>query len=123
VKTITPTLAICVSALFGGAALLALPADPPSAVDSNPSSGVGVPASNDLMIESFTFQGPSVAAGAMVSIVNRDDVVHTVTADLGAFDITIGPGATATFGAPSIPGTYTYTCVVHPSMAGSIAVT
>jgi plastocyanin len=119
-RTITPTLAICATAFVGGAALLALPADTPSIADT-PSTG-DQPAA-DLVIEEFAFVSPIVRPGATVPIVNRDGVEHTVTADDGAFDITIAPGATATFEAPSKPGTYTFVCVIHPSMSGSIAVT
>ncbi len=118
-KSITPTLAICATALAGAAALLALPADRPPTpdppTDDRPST--------DLVIESFTFITPAGRAGAIVPIVNRDGEEHTVTADDGTFDITIAPGANATFDAPSTAGTYTFVCLIHPSMSGALTVT
>lgn len=125
--TITPTLAICATALLGSAALLALPADAPSApaptAAADQSATTASAAPTELVIEAFAFRSPIVRAGAIVSVVNRDGVEHTVTADDGAFDTTIGPGAGATFDAPSTPGNYTFVCVIHPSMVGSITVT
>jgi plastocyanin len=124
-RTITPTLAICATAFIGAGALLALPADTPS-TPRTASTG-DQPATDqpftDLVIEEFAFGSPSVRTGATVPVVNRDGVEHTVTADDGTFDITVGPGSTTTFDAPSTPGTYTFVCLIHPSMSGSIAVT
>lgn len=64
-----------------------------------------------------------IAAGTTVEWVNRDDVMHTVTADDGAFDSgDIGPGErwSRRF---DTPGRYTYHCTPHPFMRGVVIVT
>lgn len=65
-----------------------------------------------------------VAAGAKVTVTNMDSAEHTVTADDGsAFDVDVkGSGATATFTAPSKPGTYAFHCSFHPGMHGTLTV-
>jgi plastocyanin len=77
------------------------------------------------MIQSFAFSGPlTVAPGASITVMNKDGVEHTVTADsAGGFDVTVPPGGSATFAAPSTPGTYAFHCSVHPQMKhGSLVV-
>jgi plastocyanin len=50
--------------------------------------------------------------------------MHTVTSDDGkSFDVTVNPGKTATFTAPSSPGTYKFHCKIHSSMHGTLTVT
>ncbi len=76
-------------------------------------------------IRGFSFQ-PSlinVSAGTAVTWINRDPVVHTVTADDGTLDsgsISSGEEFEHTF---SEPGVYRYHCTPHPSMRGTVAVT
>ncbi|MGH6656976.1 MAG: cupredoxin domain-containing protein [Actinocrinis sp.] len=80
----------------------------------------GAPASaaDTVTISGFAFSGPlTVAPGATVTVMNKDSVEHTVTADSsGGFDVTVPAGGTATFKAPSAAGTYMFHCAVHPSM-------
>jgi plastocyanin len=125
-KTITPTLTICAVALTCAAALLALPADAPSTVRTPAEGQSGsVSASSgsvELVIESFSFTAPIVEPGALIEVVNRDAVDHTVTAADGSFDVTVAPGATTEFNAPTVAGTYAFVCELHPSMRGSITV-
>lgn len=61
-------------------------------------------------------------AGQRVVWVNSDGVVHTSTADAGAFDTGfLAPGATS--GAITLPaGTFPYHCQVHPSMVATLVV-
>jgi plastocyanin len=55
---------------------------------------------------------------------NNDTPTHTVTSDDGkSFDVTVNPGKTATFTAPSSPGTYKFHCKIHSSMHGTLTVT
>jgi plastocyanin len=77
-----------------------------------------------LTISGFAFGEPlTVPPGAKVTVRNADRAPHTVTAAGGAFDTrTIAPGATASFVAPSKPGTYRFACAIHPSMTGSLVV-
>lgn len=79
---------------------------------------------DSIMIMDFKFSGTTeVAAGTKITIKNMDSEAHTVTADSGnAFDVKIGPGATATLTAPSRPGTYAYHCQFHSNMHGTLKV-
>jgi plastocyanin len=79
-----------------------------------------------IVIHNFSF-APSdltVAPGATVTVKNEDSTAHTVTAT-GAkpFDTgTIQAGATATFQAPTTPGTYPYICTIHTFMKANLKV-
>lgn len=78
-----------------------------------------------LTIKDFAYGTPiTVSPGAMVTVTNMDTAGHTVTADEGsAFDVDVkGSGGTATFTAPSKPGTYAYHCTYHPGMHGTLTV-
>jgi plastocyanin len=64
----------------------------------------------------------TIDAGQSVVFLNDDSRDHTATARDGSFDTgTLAPGqrATRTFGTP---GTFSYFCVIHPDMVGTIAV-
>ncbi|MFF1383168.1 cupredoxin domain-containing protein [Arthrobacter sp. NPDC058288] len=78
-----------------------------------------------ITIKDFDYGAPlTVAPGAIVTVTNTDAAGHTVTADQGAaFDANIpGSGGTATFTAPSAPGSYPYHCTYHPNMHGMLIV-
>jgi plastocyanin len=64
-----------------------------------------------------------IPAGGSVSWYNAGGAPHTVTSSSGAFGSgTISPGGG--YGVTlTVPGTYTYYCSIHPSMAGTIVVT
>lgn len=85
-----------------------------------PSESASAPASaaDTITIQSFAFSGPlTVAPGAQITVMNKDSVEHTVTADTtGGFDVTVPAGGTATFTAPSAAGSYAFHCSVHPQM-------
>jgi plastocyanin len=92
------------------------------------SSAVSLPAAapDTVTIKSFAFSpsSVSVAAGAVVSVINADGVTHTVTSDdKKSFDTGhVSGGASATFIAPSAPGTYRYHCTIHNYMKATIIV-
>jgi plastocyanin len=79
----------------------------------------------DMPIQGFVFQPAtvSVPVGTTVTWTNRDPVAHTVTDvnqvwDSGLFE------ESATFSKTfDTPGTYTYYCIPHPIMMGTIEVT
>ncbi len=79
-----------------------------------------------VSIKEFTF-GPdkfTVSPGATVTVVNEDSTAHTLTATgQGGFDSgTIGAGKTATFTAPTAPGSYPFICTLHQFMKGTLTV-
>ena len=70
----------------------------------------------------FSPASATITVGAPVTWTNTAGVVHTATADGGAFDTGIvNPGQTAT-NTFSTPGTYPYHCSIHPDMLGTIVV-
>ena len=75
-------------------------------------------------IAQFAFQPPTldVPVGTTVTWTNQDPAPHTVTAADGSFASEI-LDAGATFGFTfGTPGTFAYTCQVHPSMEGTVTV-
>ncbi|MFF0813608.1 cupredoxin domain-containing protein [Rhodococcus sp. NPDC003318] len=77
-----------------------------------------------VLVRDFAFTSPvTVRAGAEVSIDNQDGVEHSVTSDTaGAFDEDVDGNSTATFRAPTTPGTYPFHCRYHPEMTGTLVV-
>lgn len=79
-----------------------------------------------ITIKDFTFAPTplSATAGTTITVTNRDNTAHTVTADNDEFDTAnIDANANATFTVPKEPGTYAYHCRIHDFMKGSIRVT
>ena len=81
-------------------------------------------APNSIEVKDFMFTPTTltVNAGAQVSWVNKDDEPHTVVSDTGLFR----SGALDTDESFSFkfdkPGTYHFTCSIHPRMVGTIIV-
>ena len=76
-----------------------------------------------LTVSGYHFPALTVAPGARISLVDGDDEPHTVTATDGSFNS--GPfdkTAAGSLTAPSRPGTYAFTCTIHPSMHGTLVV-
>ena len=93
----------------------------PSAATSSPSAAQAVM----ITISNFTYSvPPSVAPGARVTVQNQDSQNHTVTSTThGAFDVKVtADGGTATFTAPTKPGSYTFGCTFHANMMGTLVV-
>ncbi len=95
-----------------------------SSPTSKSTSGTTNGAAATVTIKDFAFSGPSsIAPGAKVTVKNEDSEAHTLTADgAGGFDVKIDPGASATFTAPSKPGSYPYHCTYHSTMHGTLTV-
>jgi plastocyanin len=134
-KRITGSVVVCVGAgLFTAGALFYQPATgssgpAPAAVAAVAPSGpyakgpANKPASAaSLAISGFAFSASRARPDASVSVTNADDVAHTVTADNGGFAVTVPAHGTALFAAPRTPGTYRFTCSIHPSMHGTLVV-
>jgi plastocyanin len=87
-------------------------------------SWAALPGSTQIVVKDFMFQpmSLSVPAGATVTWTNKDDEPHTVRSDTGLF----GSGAMDTNESYSFrfdtPGTYHFTCSIHPRMVGTILV-
>ena len=123
---VTPTLVVCAIGAGVTGALLALP----PADDDAPSVAVpvsvpgGAPAPVAIQIADFSFGQPrTVAPGAVVQVSNADAEAHTLTAEDGTFDTgSVDGGTVVSFTAPTVPGTYSFYCDIHPSMTGSLVV-
>jgi len=77
-----------------------------------------------ILIENYSFSPAEIRIGKGTEVIwkNNDGVEHTVTAADGSFDSgTLGPNAEFKKRFDK-PGTYSYLCDMHPSMAGSIVV-
>lgn len=101
-------------------------AQPTTAATTPPASAPGSPAAAapaQILIKGFTYQGTeTVSPGAEIAVTNEDIEAHTITADTGnAFDTVVKVG-TATFTAPTEPGTYSYHCIFHGNMRGTLTV-
>ncbi len=121
----TPTLAICAIGAGVTAALLALPpADDDATPVPAPASAPGGAAPIAIQIADFSFGQPrTVAVGAVVQVSNADAEAHTLTAEDGTFDTgSVDEGTVVAFTAPTVPGTYSFYCDIHPSMTGSLVV-
>ena len=122
-KRMTGSLVVCVGAgLFTAGALLFGPGDPPPAPSATPASRLPATATSTIEINKFKFGSIAVKPGAAVSIANRDDATHTVTADKGAFNAKANGKSTTPLRAPVAPGTYTFFCAIHPEMRGTLTV-
>ena len=77
-----------------------------------------------ITIRNFMFTvPPSVAPGSKVSVKNQDAENHTVTSTApGAFAVQADAGGSATFTAPTKPGSYPFTCTFHPTIKGTLVV-
>ena len=122
-KRITGSLVVCVGAgLFTAGALLFSPGDNALAPSATPVAGAPATAAPTLGISGFKFASITVKPGASVSITNRDDTTHTVTADKGAFNTKASGKSTTSLRAPTAAGTYTFFCAIHPEMRGTLTV-
>jgi plastocyanin len=82
------------------------------------------PSGPTITIEGMGFSGGlTVAPGAQITIVNNDEVEHSVTArDDELFDVHVDGKQRATLTAPTEPGEYAFYCVYHPAMIGTLTV-
>ena len=147
---LTGSLAVCVAAAVFTAAALVLNDDSPApapvaaaatgteagaaaasraggygtaARGPSASAAAGAQAPATLEIKGLAFSPVTAGRGGRVSVQSRDGVPHTVTADNGSFDSgRIGPNGTATIVAPAAPGSYRFTCLIHPQMVGTLVV-
>ena len=78
----------------------------------------------EVKIDNFSFSPETltVKAGTQITWTNGDDIPHTVVSGDQAFKSKVlGTGEKFTFTA-SKPGTYSYSCSIHPNMTGKVTV-
>jgi len=95
-----------------------------SAGSSSGASGGGSK-STTIDIKNFAFSPSTttVSPGATVTVVNQDQVTHTLTSTKGSFNTgDIAPGQSKTFTAPNTAGNYPYICSIHQYMTGTLTV-
>ena len=98
-------------------------AAPLTSAPSSPSASQA--AGSEIVISNMSYTvPPSVSPGQQLTIVNNDSANHTVTADENnLFDIRVsGGGGSASFTAPTTPGTYPFHCKYHANMHGVLIV-
>ena len=119
------------SSLLSGALLTACGGTQPSPQSAAPltsapsSPSASQAAGSDIVISNMSYTvPPSVSPGQQLTIVNNDAANHTVTADENnLFDIRVsGGGGSASFTAPTTPGTYPFHCKYHANMHGVLNV-
>jgi len=100
-------------------ALISFQAAPPG-VAAAPAAG----GKAEVKIDNFSFSPTplTVKAGTQITWTNGDDIPHTVVSDGHTFKSKVlGTGETFTFTVGK-PGTYSYSCSIHPSMTGKVVV-
>ena len=105
--------------------MTAMPSQPPMASSAAGTVAPGPVAGTAVDITNFAFTPATltVKAGDTVTWANHDEEPHTVAADDGSFH-SPGMGTNATYSFTfSKPGSYGYTCSVHPFMHGTVVVT
>jgi plastocyanin len=78
----------------------------------------------EVKIDNFSFSPAAltVKAGTQITWTNGDDIPHTVVSGDQAFKSKVlGTGEKFTFTAAK-PGTYSYSCSIHPNMTGKVIV-
>jgi plastocyanin len=92
-----------------------------------PSGVAAAPASAgkaEVKIDNFSFSpvALTVKAGTQITWTNGDDIPHTVVSNGHTFKSKVlGTGEKFTFTADK-PGTYSYSCSIHPNMTGKVVV-
>ena len=92
---------------------------------SAPNSPGAQPADSQIVISNMAYAVPTAdRPGQQLTIVNKDDPNHTVTADENnLFDIRVsGGGGMQSFTAPTTAGTYPFHCKYHANMHGLLSV-
>src|SRR5437773_1441055 len=87
-----------------------------------PSGSSGSGGGVTVTIKDFGYGSPvTVAPGATVTVKQEDPVQHDVFSQAFKTKL-LNQGGSATFTAPTAPGTYDYTCSIHPKMHGRLIV-
>jgi plastocyanin len=120
-----PVVVLAVTALVSAACSSSGSATSTTTTSVSSSGGSSGSGSDAITIQNFAFSPArlTVAAGATVTVTNKDQVAHTLTATKGGFDTgEIAAGQSKSFTAPNNPGTYPYICSIHQYMSGTLVV-
>jgi plastocyanin len=117
---------IALAIFLSGMALVPFVAFPSAAITWQQFADAYEPSDKEVSIEGFAFVPDPIIIppGTKVRWTNNDSVSHTVTSNpAGLFDSgPLEPGDDFDFRFEE-PGTYTYSCTIHPSMTGTVIVT
>jgi len=94
------------------------------AMEMNIPSIADTPDATKIIVKDFMFNPTplTVKAGSTVTWTNMDDEPHTVVSDAGVFK-SGGMDTNESFSFKfDKPGTYHFTCSIHPRMVGSVVV-
>lgn len=97
--------------------------DSARSAETTPTTATTGSSDSTVVVQNYTFPAVSTTAGATLTLVDKDDEQHTMTADDGSFKG--GPfnnKAPGTLVAPSKPGSYPFHCEIHPTMHGTLVV-
>lgn len=96
---------------------------PASSGETGGASGAVLPEGEPYVVSDYAFEALVVAPGQVVEVIDEDGEPHTLTATDGAFDTGSFDGnSPGMFTAPVEPGTYEFTCEIHPTMTGTLTV-
>ncbi|WP_018599846.1 cupredoxin domain-containing protein [Mycobacterium sp. 155] len=118
----------CAAAVLAFGAVACSNSQPSAGHDSETATGSPVPAPAPgtpvITIAGMGFSAPlTVAPGTQITIVNDDEVAHTVTSlTKGLFDVHVAGKQRALLTAPSDPGEYGFDCTYHPAMVSNLIV-
>jgi plastocyanin len=94
-----------------------------TACGSSDASGSTDSSESTVVVQNYKFPDISAIAGATLTLIDKDDEQHTLTADDGSFKG--GPfnnKAPGTLAVPTKAGTYLFHCEIHPTMHGTLVV-
>ena len=112
-------LTCALAVMSAGCSTSAPPPSTPPAASSRPAPG-----GPHITISALNYGDPlQVRPGERVTVINEDDVAHTVTSKIkGKFDARVAAHGWATFTAPTEPAEYQFFCIYHPAMLGTLIV-
>lgn len=94
-----------------------------SSASSDGAAAAGLPEGASYVVKDYAFPALTVSPGQVVDVVDEDGEPHTLTAKDGSFDTgSFDAAMPGRFTAPTKPGTYEFTCSIHPSMTGTLTV-
>ena len=100
-----------------GSSLVAVGVASPRGATANPAGGT-------ITIDQFQYNPAELttAVGQPITVTNNDDFPHTVTAQDGAFDVTVPAKGNATVTVPTA-GSFPYACTFHPGQHNPASIT